>query len=74
MVFGAGAPMDNPESKILIIDIVSQKRLKLPLKIMKFGVNSKKICSRGLGVNLRGLPSETKFYVLVNPSQRHIKI
>ena len=62
--------MGPPEGKSPEIDKVS----KNITKIMKFDVNCKKNGSRVLGVTSMRLPSETKFYVLVSPSQRQLKM
>ena len=55
------------------IDLVSQKRLNA-YKIMKIYVNYKKKCYRVLEVTSEGLPSETKFFVLMSPNQQDLKI
>ena len=60
----------NPEGKILVIDTVSKNMLNA------FNISCKfwNIGSRGLEIHLyRKLSPDTKFYVLANPIQRHIK-
>ena len=57
--------MGPPEDKILAIDTVSQKTIK----IMKFDVNFKKIGSMVLGVTHRWLLLETQFEVLASSIQ-----
>ena len=61
--------MYPPEGKSLDIDTVSQNSLK-DAKNHEISKNG----SRVLGVIPRGLPSETKFHVLVSPIQRNLKI